>query len=241
MGEKNLIVIPTYNEAENIEPLLKQIFQFAPNTAVLFVDDNSQDETQKKISEHMEQRPAQIHILKRSGKLGLGSAYLAGFRWGLERGYETFVQMDADLSHQPKYLTKMLRLLELHDVVIASRYLPGGRTENWNFFRRLISQAGSIYARAVLKLEISDFTGGFNGWRRAVLEKLDFDSLLSQGYVFQIEMKYRAVHAGFHFCEFPIVFVDRVFGQSKMSMQIAMEAAYRVLLLRKQGRQRLLS
>lgn len=232
MSNKYLIVIPTYNEALNVEPLVKSIFSYAPEVSLLFVDDNSQDETQAKIRALSSQYPNKIYLLGRSRKLGLGTAYIAGFKWGLDRNFQILIEMDADLSHNPIYLKDFFKLLSTHDLVIGSRYIPGGGTENWNLIRRLISRAGSFYARSILGVKIEDFTGGFNAWHAKVLEQIGLDDIRSDGYVFQIELKYRAIMANFSYIETPIVFADRTKGQSKMSLSIVMEAVYKVFFLR---------
>jgi dolichol-phosphate mannosyltransferase len=160
--------------------------------------------------------------------MGLGTAYVAGFRWGLEQGFESIIEMDADFSHDPKYLPTMLQLLDSHDFVIGSRYVPGGGTVNWGLGRKILSRGGSLYSRLILGANIRDFTGGFNGWRRKVLESVELGSLRSDGYSFQIELKYRAFRRGFRFVEFPIVFEDRKVGKSKMNRRIVIEALGRV-------------
>lgn len=229
---KTLIIVPTYNECENISLLMGGITAKAPRCDVLFIDDNSTDGTQDEIAKFMEQEPQRVFIEKRPGKLGLGTAYIHGFKWGLAKGYERIIQMDADLSHDPKYLPEMISLLNRNDLVIGSRYVRGGGTRNWSFIRRCISRFGSIYARMVLQLPVNDFTGGFNGWRATTLAALPLDDVKSNGYVFQIEMKARALRSGFGSVEMPIVFVDRQVGQSKMSSGIVYEAMWRVLMLR---------
>ena len=225
---KPLIVVPTYNEAENIDTLLAGIEQHAPGADVLFVDDNSRDGTVEKIAEHQERRPGRIHLLQRPKKLGLGTAYVAGFRWALERDYDAVHEMDADLSHDPVYLPTTLAFPDESHVVVGSRYIPGGGTVNWGLSRRFISGFGNVYARTILGLPIRDLTGGFNLWRREVLETVSLDALRSEGYAFQIELKYRAAQAGFRLTEIPIVFADRRVGQSKMSWNVAFEAMFRV-------------
>ncbi|MBI2601824.1 MAG: polyprenol monophosphomannose synthase [Deltaproteobacteria bacterium] len=232
MNKKSLVIVPTYNEAKNIGPLVGQIFAILPSLSILFVDDNSPDGTLQRIEDVQKQHPMRIDVISRSGKLGLGTAYIAGFRWGLENGFDYFIEMDADFSHDPRYLPRFLELLETNDVVVGSRYIPGGGTKNWNWLRRLISRAGSFYARTVLGLRLIDLTGGFNAWRRNVLESIGLDRIKSEGYAFQIELKYRAHLKGFRIVESPIIFVDRLVGTSKMSKKIVWEAIYRVLMLR---------
>jgi dolichol-phosphate mannosyltransferase len=225
---RTLIVIPTYNEAENIGALFEAVLAETPQEVeFLVVDDNSPDGTGKLVDGIAEQNP-RVHVLHRAGKQGLGTAYVAGFKWGIEHGYEAFVEMDADFSHNPKYLPEMLKLLADYDVVIGSRYVSGGGTVNWGVGRKILSRGGSIYSRMILGAPIRDFTGGFNGWRKNVLEAVDLDTLRSDGYSFQIELKYRAFKRGFKLREFPIVFEDRKVGKSKMHRRIVLEALARV-------------
>lgn len=227
-----LVIVPTYNEKANIEPLVAEIFAASPAAHILFVDDNSQDGTPELIEALQARYPEAIFKLSRAQKLGLGTAYVAGFRWGLERDYEVLIEMDADLSHQPRYLPEFLQQLKTADVVVGSRYLEGGGTENWSPWRKLISKAGSCYARFCLGRKVYDFTGGYNAWKRSVLEAIDLNQLRSDGYVFQIELKYRALLAGFKIQEVPIIFVERRAGESKMSVNIVLEAIYKVIFLR---------
>jgi dolichol-phosphate mannosyltransferase len=227
-----LIVVPTYNEADNVDELLDGIAEHAPGADVLFVDDNSGDGTVDRIRARQAAAPGRIHLLQRPGKLGLGTAYVAGFRWALARDYDPVQEMDADLSHDPRYLPAIHEACGRHDVVIGSRYVPGGGTVNWGPSRRFLSGFGNLYARAILGLAVRDLTGGFNAWRRRVLETVSLDGVRSEGYAFQIELKYRAAEAGFSLHEIPIVFADRRVGQSKMSAKVALEAMTRVWALR---------
>ena len=227
-----LIVVPTYDEAENIDALMEGIHEHARDAAVLFVDDNSPDGTVERIRSHQSRRPGQVHLIQRPRKLGLGTAYVTGFKWALEREFDPVLGMDADLSHDPACLPRLLQASAGHPVVIGSRYVPGGGTRNWSLPRRLISRFGNIYARSVLGVGVMDLTGGFNAWRREVLEAVGLDTLDSEGYSFQIELKYRAMRAGFAPFEVPIVFVDRRVGRSKMSWRVAREAMIRVWALR---------
>ncbi|MBC7661386.1 MAG: polyprenol monophosphomannose synthase [Chitinophagaceae bacterium] len=229
---KAIVVIPTYNEALNIEGIIKAAWAAYPKLHVLVVDDNSQDGTGQLIKAMQAEAPDQLFLLSRAGKLGLGTAYIAGFEWALERGYDALVEMDADFSHDPAELPALIRGLHDADVVIGSRYVIGGSTENWNFFRKLISRAGGIYARTILGMTISDLTGGFNAWTAEALRKIGLKSIRSEGYSFQIELKYRAFKAGCHLVEHPIVFSERREGQSKMSGRIVIEALFRVWSLR---------
>lgn len=230
--ERALIVVPTYNEAENVDTLLDGIFTHVPDAHVLFVDDHSADGTPDRIRAWVEHRPGQVHLLQREGKLGLGTAYVAGFRWALERDYQSVQEMDADLSHDPRYLPQLFDFPDGVYAVIGSRYIPGGATVDWSLSRRFISGFGNLYARTILGLPIRDLTGGFNNWRREVLERISLDGIRSEGYAFQIEMKYRATRAGFRAHEIPIVFADRRAGESKMSGRVALEAMVRVWAMR---------
>lgn len=235
MDEKNykiLIISPTYNEKENIHPLVSGIFSQNIDSQILFVDDNSQDGTRSEILKMQKEWPGRVHLLPRPAKLGLGSAYVEGFLWGLEKKFDYFVEMDADLSHAPQYLKAFIKQLPKYQVVTGSRYIEGGGTENWSPLRKFISKAGSWYARTILGLKVHDFTGGYNLWHRSVFEKIDPKSLKSDGYVFQIELKYRALLSGFSLKEVPILFCDRRAGHSKMSSRIILEAVYKVIFLR---------
>jgi dolichol-phosphate mannosyltransferase len=227
-----LIVVPTYNEVENVGILLDGIAKHAPAADVLFVDDNSQDGTVDRIRRRQQAMPERIHLLQREGKLGLGTAYVAGFRWALGRDYDAVQEMDADLSHDPQYLPQTLAFPGGCQVAIGSRYIEGGGTVDWGLARKFISGFGNLYARAILGLGVRDLTGGFNAWKREVLETVSLDGIRSEGYAFQIEMKYRAHLAGFSLAEIPIVFRDRQLGQSKMSSRVALEAMIRVWAMR---------
>jgi len=229
---KNLIIIPTYNEIENIEELITRIFQIVPQVHLLVVDDGSKDGTAAKVKELMTRYPDKVNILERPGKMGLGSAYIAGFKWGLASGFDTLTEMDADFSHNPEVLPNLLDKLKDHPVVVGSRYVPGGSTRNWSILRKMISRFGSFYARTILGIKVSDLTGGFNGWQAKVLKAIDPDTITSEGYSFQIELKYRAHLCGFSILEIPIIFFDRFAGQSKMSTRIVIEAMFRVWMLR---------
>jgi dolichol-phosphate mannosyltransferase len=234
--EKPLIVIPTYNEHDNISGLIPAILQIDPRFHLLVVDDGSPDGTADAVHELKRTLdPERIFLLSRSGKLGLAKAYLDGFAWGIGKGYDFLVEMDGDWSHDPKYLAEMYRLSREADFVIGSRYVPGGGTLNWGLGRRALSQFGSLYSRSILGVRIADFTGGFNGWSAEVLEKIGLHTVQSEGYSFQIELKYRAHRLGFQHREFPIVFRERRAGRSKMSGAIALEAFWRVWSLRMRG------
>ncbi|MBX3160032.1 MAG: polyprenol monophosphomannose synthase [Deltaproteobacteria bacterium] len=235
---QSLIVVPTYNERDNVRTVAARFLAALPGTELLFVDDNSPDGTGALLDE-LAAADGRIHVMHRAGKLGLGTAYLEGFAWGMARGYDYLFEMDADGSHDPQYLPQMLALAEDGaDAVIGSRYVPGGGTENWGLGRRLISKGGSLYARTVLGIDVRDVTAGFICWRRTALEALDLGAITSNGYSFQIEMKYRALQAGLRLVETPIVFVDRRVGQSKMSRAIFAEALVKVWALRFSRRSR---
>lgn len=226
-----LIVIPTYNEKENLPTLVERLRKAAPEAHLLVVDDGSPDGTGAIADEIAAQDPA-VHVLHRDSKDGLGRAYIAGFTWGLSRGYAKLVQMDADLSHDPNDVPKLIAATDTADFALGSRYVPGGGTVNWGLFRRVLSRGGSLYARTILSLPYQDLTGGFKCWNRRVLEAIDLPSIQSNGYSFQIEMTFRALKKGFQAVEVPIVFTDRVDGVSKMSKRIVVEAVGMVWRLR---------
>ncbi|MBR59377.1 MAG: dolichyl-phosphate beta-D-mannosyltransferase [Myxococcales bacterium] len=231
---KPLIVTPTYNEADNINRLFEGIFSVVPDIHVLVVDDNSPDGTGAIADERAASDP-RVHVLHREGKLGLGTAYIAGFKWALERDYTHIFEMDADLSHQPKYLPDFLKKAEDHQLVLGSRALPGGGTEGWGMGRKVLSRGGTLYTRTILWLPYTDLTGGFKCFHREVLESIDLDSVQSEGYAFQIELTWRAHRRGFKVGEVPIIFPDRTLGNSKMSKNIFWEAVTMVWKLRFAG------
>lgn len=234
-GGSILVVIPTYNEAENVRRIVPAVLGKLPSAHVLIVDDNSPDQTGQ-IADEMARDEPRLHVLHRPGKEGLGVAYREGFRWALERDYRYIFEFDADFSHNPEYLPGMVeRLHKDADVVVGSRRVPGGGVKNWGPVRHLISWGGSVYARLVLGVPIRDLTAGFIGYRRKVLETLDLTRMQTAGYGFQIEMKYRAYKAGFTVVELPIIFTDRVLGISKMSRKILLEALVKVWRLRRSG------
>ncbi len=227
-----LVVMPTYNEAANVGAIVPAVLAQDPRIDVLVVDDGSPDGTGD-LAEDLAAKDSRIHVVHREGKQGLGSAYLRGFTWGLERGYEFLIEMDSDQSHDPKYLPDLLRAVEDDlDLVIGSRYVRGVNVVNWPMSRLLLSWFANKYARVVTGLPLSDATAGFKCFRRDVLEAIDFESVGSTGYAFQIEMDFRAWKKGFRVGEVPIVFVDRVEGESKMSRTIVREAVWRVWALR---------
>ncbi len=229
---KSLIVVPTYNERDNVPGIADRFLSALPGAELLFVDDNSPDGTGDLLDE-LAARETRVHVMHRAGKLGLGTAYVEGFTWGLSRGYEFLFEMDADGSHDPKYLAQMLSLAEDGaDAVIGSRYVPGGGTVNWGIGRKILSRGGGFYARTILGVDIRDVTAGFICWRRRALEAIDLATIKSNGYSFQIEMKYRAIQRGMKLVETPIMFVDRRVGQSKMSRAIFAEALLKVWALR---------
>ena len=228
---KPLICIPTYNESNNIAALLCEIFSRFPEIHALVIDDNSTDGTQEILNSLAHTYP-HLHLLKRSGKLGLASAYIDGFSWGLKSGYSHFIQMDADFSHHPRYLAQTLANLPHFEVVINSRNIIGGGVLGWGLGRKILSRFGSLYARLWLGARVMDFTGGFNAYSARALSAIDLHSIKSSGYCFQIEMKYRAYKAGLRLLELPIIFEDRVAGKSKMSKTIVLEALWRTPLLR---------
>lgn len=229
---KTLILVPTYNERENIQPLMKAVLDVNPEVNILVIDDSSPDGTGELVKAQAAQDP-RIHLLTRAQKQGLGRAYIAGFRWGLENGYDRLVEMDADFSHRPEDLkTSLSKFAPGIDFVIGSRYVPGGRTVNWGLMRKIISRGGSLYSRIILGYPLNDWTGGFNAWTRRALEIIQLDKVTSNGYSFQIELKYRALRGGVKGVESPIVFEDRRVGQSKMSLGIVLEAFYKVWQIR---------
>ncbi|GAA4114017.1 MULTISPECIES: polyprenol monophosphomannose synthase [Streptomyces] len=224
---KALVIIPTYNEAENIKPIVARVRAAVPEAHVLVADDNSPDGTGK-FADEIAAEDDQVHVLHRKGKEGLGAAYLAGFRWGIEHDYGVLVEMDADGSHQPEELPRLLTALKGADLVLGSRWVPGGRIVNWPKYREYISRGGSTYSRLLLGVPIRDVTGGFRAFRRETLEGLGLDEVASAGYCFQVDLARRAVAAGFHVVEVPITFVERERGDSKMSNDILVEALWRV-------------
>ena len=234
MPERALVVIPTYNEAPNVLNVVPQVLAQDPRLEVLVVDDNSPDGTGRMADELAAKNP-RVHVLHREGKLGLGTAYIRGFKWALERGYDYVFEMDADFSHDPAHLKEFLKAIEDADIVLGSRYLDGKVTVvNWPMGRLMLSYCANIYARWITGLRIWDLTGGFKCFRRRVLETIDLSQVRSNGYAFQIEMSVRAWRKGFKFREIPIVFVDRTEGQSKMNRAIVREAVWMVPRLRLQ-------
>jgi dolichol-phosphate mannosyltransferase len=226
------VILPTYNEAENLERIVGAVLEHMPASAkVLIVDDNSPDGTGA-IAEALAEPSESVEVLHRPRKEGLGPAYLAGFHIALDAGAERIIEMDADFSHDPAYLPRLLEATETADLAIGSRYVPGGGVTEWGPLRRFISRGGSAYARATLGLPVRDLTGGFKCFRREVLEAINLDTIEARGYAFQVETTYRALRAGFRVVEVPIVFKDRRDGTSKMSKAIVAEAMWRVPAMR---------
>lgn len=227
-----LIVTPTFNERENLERFVDEVRNAAPDADLLIVDDASPDGTGE-IADRIAARDAKVRVMHRAGKLGLGTAYVEAFTQGLSEGYEQFFEMDADLSHDPKYLDDFFRALDAGaDVVVGSRNIPGGGVEGWGLGRHILSKGGSLYSRLILDVPIRDLTTGYKAFTRRALEVIDLSDIRSNGYSFQIEMTYRALRRGLEVVEVPIVFVDRTVGQSKMSRRIFAEAVGVVWRLR---------
>ena len=222
-----LVVVPTYNEAVNLEPVLTRLRSAVPETDVLVVDDGSPDGTGA-IADRIAAADAAVHVLHRAEKVGLGAAYIAGFRWALSAGYDAVVEMDADGSHAPEELPRLLAALRDADLVIGSRWVPGGSVVNWPWHRRALSRSGNLYTRALLGMGIRDATAGFRVFRRETLEFIHLEEVQSLGYVFQVELVYRTLRAGLRVREVPIEFVERVRGDSKMTPEVARESLVRI-------------
>ncbi|MFC8132208.1 polyprenol monophosphomannose synthase [Streptomyces sp. NPDC057302] len=222
-----LVIIPTYNEAENLQSIVGRVRVAVPEAHILVADDNSPDGTGK-IADELAVDDDHVHVLHRKGKEGLGAAYLAGFQWGLDNDYGVVVEMDADGSHQPEELPRLLTALKGADLVLGSRWVPGGRIVNWPKYRQYISRGGSTYSRLMLDVPIRDVTGGYRAFRRETLEGIGLDEVASQGYCFQVDLARRAIKAGYHVVEVPITFIERELGDSKMSQDIVAEALWRV-------------
>jgi dolichol-phosphate mannosyltransferase len=229
---RHLVCLPTYNERENLEAMVGALRVLdVEDLHVLVIDDSSPDGTGQ-IADRLAEDDDHVHVLHRERKEGLGPAYLAGFRWALGAGAERIFEMDCDFSHDPSDVPRLAAAAEDADLVLGSRYVPGGGTRNWGLLRRFISRGGSLYAQVLLQLGTRDLTGGFKCYRREVLERIDLDAITSLGYAFQIETTYRAIRAGFRVVEVPITFVDREVGGSKMSRAIVAEAVWKVPVLR---------
>lgn len=229
---RSLVIIPTYNEAENIQPLLTKVIQFPVD--VLIIDDNSPDQTAEqvlKLKSSLDTESHRIHLIQRSGKLGLGTAYLKGFQWALERDYENILQMDADFSHDPQDIPRFLEASKSSDLVLGTRYIPGGGIEGWSWFRNFLSRSANLYARLALGIPLHDLTGGFKCYCRKALASLDLTKIHSEGYAFQIETTAKVFKKGFSIKEIPIFFQDRTRGKSKLSRRIIWEAFWLVIRL----------
>jgi dolichol-phosphate mannosyltransferase len=230
---KNLVIIPTYNEIENIDKMVRTVFSLSRDFDLLIVDDGSPDGTATHVKKLQNEFGSKLHIQERKGKLGLGTAYIHGFKWALERDYDYIFEMDCDFSHNPADLVRLLEACEKGaDVAVGSRYCKGGKVSNWPIGRILMSYFASVYVRIVLWLPVTDTTAGFKCYRKRVLQNIDLDKIRFMGYAFQIEMKYRAYKKGFSIVEVPIMFTDRVLGVSKMSTKIFKEAFLGVLQMR---------
>jgi dolichol-phosphate mannosyltransferase len=230
-----LVIIPTYQERENLPLIVGRVRAAVPEAHILVADDNSPDGTGK-IADELAQTDGHVHLLQRPGKDGLGAAYVAGFQWALERDYDVIVEMDADGSHQPEQLPRLLSALRTADVVLGSRWVKGGEVHNWPKSRALLSRGGNTYARLALGLPLRDATGGYRAYRSHVLRAFDLSTVRSQGYCFQVDLALRSLRQGFRVVEVPITFVEREFGTSKMSRRIVFEALWRVTLWAVQGR-----
>ncbi|HEX4702520.1 MAG TPA: polyprenol monophosphomannose synthase [Pseudonocardiaceae bacterium] len=222
-----LVVIPTYNERDNLGPIVGRLHAALPTVHALIVDDGSPDGTGE-LADKLAAGDDRVHVMHRTEKAGLGAAYIAGFRWGMERDYQVLVEMDADGSHAPEDLPRLLDALSDADLVIGSRYVPGGRVVNWPRSREVLSRGGNIYSKLALGVRINDITAGFRAYRRQVLEKVALDDVASHGYCFQVDLTWRTVRAGYTIVEVPITFTEREIGTSKMSGSIVREALLRV-------------
>jgi dolichol-phosphate mannosyltransferase len=218
-----LVIIPTYNEADNLRPIVERVRKSVPAAHILVADDNSPDGTGK-LADELAAADDHVHVLHRLGKEGLGAAYLAGFGWGIEAGYDVLVEMDADGSHQPEELPKLLSALTNADLVLGSRYVKGGRVVNWPKSRELLSKAGNLWTRIALGIQLRDATGGYRAFRRETLLGLGLNNVASAGYCFQVDLAWRGLKAGYRVVEVPIIFVERERGDSKMSRKIVVEA-----------------
>ncbi len=222
-----LVIVPTYNEADNIEPIVARVRDSVPEAHILVADDNSPDGTGD-LADKLAASDDHVHVLHRKGKEGLGAAYLAGFGWGLSEGYGVLVEMDADGSHQPEQLPRLLDALRSADLVLGSRYVKGGAVKNWPRSREVLSRGGNLYTRLAIGVPLRDATGGYRAFRRETLEGIGLDDVASAGYCFQVDLAWRALRNGFRVVEVPITFVERERGQSKMSRAIVAEAMLKV-------------
>jgi len=228
---KKLVVIPTYNEAENIGRIIPEVLKYSPDSDILVVDDNSPDGTGK-IVEYIALSEKRVRLLSREKKEGLALAYLSAFDLALREGYDAIMQMDADFSHAPSDVPKLFEALKKYDVAVGSRYIYGGGTSGWTWPRKMISRGGNLYAQLILGTKVIDMTGGFNAWRSSALKSLSLNTVRSRGYAYQVELKYRAFKKNFSIIEIPILFLNRRFGFSKMSKDIIREAAFRVFQMK---------
>jgi dolichol-phosphate mannosyltransferase len=231
--DRVLVIIPTFNERDNIGPITERVLRAVHNADVLVVDDASPDGTGE-IADGLAAQDARVHVLHRAGKAGLGAAYVAGFGWGLDAGYDVLVEMDADGSHSPEQLPALLATLQRADLVLGSRWIAGGRVVNWPRTREFLSRGGNLYTRLLLGIKLGDATGGYRAYRRAVLESIDYQAVASEGYCFQVDLVWRALEDGFRVLEVPITFTERERGESKMSGSIVREA---LLMVTKWGAQ----
>ncbi len=232
---KTFVVLPTYNEAQNLAPLAEQLLALPiSDTHILVIDDNSQDGTGQIADQLHDQNPNRVSVLHRPGKMGLGTAYVTGFQWALEHGADCIIQMDSDFSHSPSYLPDFVSKIDQYDVVVGSRYVPGGRLDpRWSGWRYFLSKwANSIWVRLILGTQVRDATAGFKCWSRGALERIQLDTVRSNGYVFQVEMAYLCEKSGLRILEWPIYFEDRRIGKSKMTVPVKLEAAWRVFQIR---------
>ena len=230
-ASQSIVIIPTYNERENLELVVSRLFRLYPTISVLIVDDNSPDGTGQ-LADELSLSYAGLRVIHREGKMGLGTAYITGFRYAIKEGHSFIIQMDADLSHAPEYLTVFFDRVRNCDFILSSRYIEGINVIHWDLRRVLLSLTASIYCRVIGGLKVTDATGGFKCWRREVLQAINLDAVQSTGYAFQIEMTHRALRAGFKACEVPIVFFGRYHGTTKMSKRIVWEAIWMVWRLR---------
>ena len=225
--ERIVVIIPTYNEAENLPLIVQRVRTAVPTVDILVADDNSPDGTGD-IADELAAADASVKVMHRQGKEGLGAAYLAGFAWAIDNGYDAVVEMDADGSHQPEQLPRLLKALEDADLVLGSRWVPGGAVQNWPKSREFLSRGGSTYTRLALGIDVHDATGGYRAFRTSALKALNLEQVESAGYCFQIDLAWRALQAGLNIREVPITFVERAIGESKMSQSIVAEALWRV-------------
>ncbi|MFZ4544838.1 MAG: polyprenol monophosphomannose synthase [Saprospiraceae bacterium] len=233
----SLVIIPTYNEKENIASMIETVFSLEKHFHILIIDDGSPDGTAQIVKDLQHKYPKSLHLIERKGKLGLGTAYLTGFKWGIDKEYDYIFEMDADFSHNPKDLIRLYIACAKDgaDVAVGSRYTKGGKCENWPLDRLILSYGASLYVRAITWMWVKDPTAGFICWQRKVLESIDLNSISFVGYAFQIEMKYAAYTLGFKIKELPITFVDRLLGTSKMSKGIVKEAIFGMIFLKKRN------